>query len=675
MKLKSLFASFLGLATVLAGCSTDPIGGLDEVQVSNSYIQIADGGSSESIVLTASDAWSFATDIPAWLSVAPTSGLAGETTVTFSADPAEATRTVDLKISVAGKTQYITVTQAVAETEVLPSTVAEVNEGPNKTYMVKGTVDNIVNTEYGNWYLKDDTGSLYIYGTLDKNGATKNFASLGLEVGDIVTVKGPKVVYNGTIELSNVTVLEIVKSLIKVETEPVTVEKDGGNFDVKVTCKGEGVSVEIPEDAKSWLSIAAINSTATGATVTFNAAANNAGDRSTTVTFSTTSKGQSYTGVLSVAQLGAIIDATAADINAAEDGSTQYRLTGYVSSIASDTYGNLYIKDATGEVYVYGTLDADGNAKNFSSLGIKAGDIITVVGPKASYNGKSQMKNVSVESHKAVTDVTVSEFLSKGADKNIWYRIKGAVSGIKDTDVYGNFDIADETDKVYVYGLVAGWGGASKQFQSLGIKEGDTVTLVGVRAEYKGAAQVGSAFLIEKESGEVTPPEPPTVSGTPSVTLTFPDDNAENNKVNGYIDPFTSKIGANEFTISGFNNYEWNGWTYIRTSRKNTPCVGSIANATPLTDKIVSVVVTIGSRYLTSVVDSFIVKAYSDAALTAEVCSVATDKDAVSTNSDVTFAIPADKQAAGLYYVVELNCNGSNEKNGQVEVSKVTYNK
>ena len=46
----------------------------------------------------------------------------------------------------------------------------------------------------------------------------KNFLSLGIEVGDIVTVEGPKTTYNGTVELVNVTVINIEKSLIKVDS-------------------------------------------------------------------------------------------------------------------------------------------------------------------------------------------------------------------------------------------------------------------------------------------------------------------------------------------------------------------------------------------------------------------------------------------------------------------------
>ena len=64
---------------------------------------------------------------------------------------------------------------------VSTATCAEVIAGPDsKTYQVKGVCTSIANTTYGNWYLKDDTGEIYIYGTLDKNGKEKNFLSLGL---------------------------------------------------------------------------------------------------------------------------------------------------------------------------------------------------------------------------------------------------------------------------------------------------------------------------------------------------------------------------------------------------------------------------------------------------------------------------------------------------------------
>lgn len=200
------------------------------------------------------------------------------------------------------------------------------------------------------------------------------------------------------------------------------------------------------------------------------------------------------------------VKATAAEINAAEDGSTKYQLTGYVSSIKNTQYGNLYIKDATGEVYVYGI-------KDWANKTINAGDIITVVSSKTSYNGSPQLQNAELKERKAVVDMTVAEFLATEESKDVYYRLTGTASGIKDGDIYGNFDIVDQSGSVYVYGLLAGWGGEKKLFQNLGLKNGDTVTLVGYHTSYNGAKQVGGAFYVSHKAasgdsgeGEVNPP-------------------------------------------------------------------------------------------------------------------------------------------------------------------------
>ena len=96
---------------------------------------------------------------------------------------------------------------------VTTATCAEIIAGADGTnYRVTGKCVEITNTTYGNWYLEDATGKIYIYGTLDAEGKTKNFASLGIEVGDELTVEGPKKTWNETVELVDVKVIEIKKA-------------------------------------------------------------------------------------------------------------------------------------------------------------------------------------------------------------------------------------------------------------------------------------------------------------------------------------------------------------------------------------------------------------------------------------------------------------------------------
>lgn len=70
-------------------------------------------------------------------------------------------------------------------------------------YYLTGTVTNIVNTQYGNFTLVDSTGSVYVYGLLPYEGATKGqFASMGISAGDEITIAGVYHVFNGSIEVS-----------------------------------------------------------------------------------------------------------------------------------------------------------------------------------------------------------------------------------------------------------------------------------------------------------------------------------------------------------------------------------------------------------------------------------------------------------------------------------------
>ena len=514
MKLNRLFLTLAAIAATAVSCVKDELAQLDEVQVSQSYIALPTEGGSIDVTVTATDSWEI-TGIPEWLTVAPAAGPAGKTVVKFFAEAASATNESVLKLLCSGKTQLLTVLQMAEKIELPISTCAEVNaaeDGP--TFKIKGTITAIENTTYGNMYVTDETGSVYIYGTLYE-GAEKQFSKYGVEVGDIVVVEGPRGSYKGSPQLVNATILAIEKSLIKVESvDPETAELplEGGILTVTLTAKGDGVEVVIPEENKSWISVSGMNVSGTSAVVSFNIAENAGGDRSSELSFKTTKSGKEYTAVTSFSQKGAIIEATAAEINAAADGDTQYRITGYVSKVANTQYGNLYIRDHSGEVYVYGTND-------FANTGIEEGDIITVVGPKTSHNGP-QMKNVTLENRIDVKDIDLASFKALADDSETWYRISGTVAESTepntklDLETYGNLALTDGTNEVYVYGVVPGWGGASKLFGTLGVKLGDKLTIVCHKASFTKDEytlhQASKAFYVSHE----TPADPEAPLGT-----------------------------------------------------------------------------------------------------------------------------------------------------------------
>ena len=505
MKLK-YFISFFALVALLAGCSDDDaMTLLDEIQVSSSYVSIDVAGGSNTITLNAKEAWTFdEAELPEWLTVSPMNGGAGETKVTFTAPATLDGRTTVLHVKCADKTQTINVIQGLAV--VSPATCAEVNAGPeSKTYRVTGTVKSIVNTTYGNWYIEDETGEVYIYGTLDAKGNEKNFSSWGMEVGDIVTIEGPKSVYNGTVELVNVTVINIQKSLVKVEgydPEDATIPVEGGNVAVNLSCKtNNGISVEIPEEAKSWLGIVSI---AGGAepVVTFHANANAGGDRSATVVFKTTDdKGKEYTAQATIYQKGAIVAASVAEFLEAPVGDTQYRITGVITSVKNTTYGNVYVRDWSGETYVYG-IGAKGD---FEAAGLKAGDIVTLVGKRGEYNGTAQMTGAVLEDSKTVTPLTIDEFLDQEDNPNVYYMLTGTITEIANM-TYGNLYLEDETNKVYVYGCYPGWGATGDNrknwLETAGITVGDKLSVIGVKSTYNGTPQLANGIYFSHEKAQ-----------------------------------------------------------------------------------------------------------------------------------------------------------------------------
>ena len=579
MKLKNLFLALAAFAATAVSCVKAELAQLDEIQVSQSYIALPVEGGSCDVTVTATGSWEI-TDIPEWLTVAPASGVAGKTVVTFSAEATSATNESVLKLLCAGKTQLLTVLQMADKVELPITSCAEVNAAEDGiTFKIKGTITAIENTTYGNLYVTDETGSVYIYGTLYE-GATKQFSKYGVEVGDIVVVEGPRGNYKGSPQLVNATILEIEKSLIKVDSvDPETAELplEGGILTITLTAKGDGVDVVIPEENKSWISVSGMNVSGTSAVVSFNIAENAGGDRSSELSFKTTKSGKEYTAVTSFSQKGAIIEATAAEINAAADGDTQYRITGYVNKVANTKYGNLYIKDYSGEVFVYGTND-------FATSGIEEGDIITVVGPKTtSPSSAPQMKNVTLEKRIDVQDIDLAGFKALEDNKEAWYRISGTVAKSTedntkwDLETYGNFALTDGTTEVYVYGVVPGWGGTKGQFGTLGVKEGDKLTIVCHKASYTKndytLHQAGSAFYVSHE----TPADPEAPLGTYASNVKYTlganayDDGVAT--VNGTENVATIKLGSSKnigtatvtlpkgTTSVSFYAVAWNGKT------------------------------------------------------------------------------------------------------------------
>lgn len=278
MKLKYIFATLVATLALAVGCKKEADTYLNNVTLDKSFVAINPDGGSVSIEVTASQEWTLSVEIAQdstytdpkkgkvkevyykdqlevydWISVSPKSGTAGTTKVTFSAPDSEgASRSATLIMVVGDEKQLIYVSQA-SQSEIEPSTVQEVLDGPNDaTYKVTGVCKSISSTYYGNWYLQDDSTekTLYIYGTVTSAG-TYDWSSFGIEVGDKVTVQGPKTTYNGTVELVDAIVVKVEKALLSVNQEKV-ITKEAKDFTIEVTQKGEGLYYETNAD---WFTV------------------------------------------------------------------------------------------------------------------------------------------------------------------------------------------------------------------------------------------------------------------------------------------------------------------------------------------------------------------------------------------------------------------------------------
>lgn len=197
------------------------------------------------------------------------------------------------------------------------------------------------------------------------------------------------------------------------------------------------------------------------------------------------------------------------------DTETAYELTGVVKSVASTLYGNFYLEQDGSEIYIYGTLDKEGNTKNWESLGVVEGDSIVIQGTYTTYKDAPQIKNAQYVSHKsngfvpvdisntpetAYTPAQASQLALAGEGLATSVYVKGIISRIAEISTsYGNasyYISADgtETDELYVF---RGYSLEGEKFTSeTEIAVGDEVIIYGQLTTYNETPQVNTGSKI-----------------------------------------------------------------------------------------------------------------------------------------------------------------------------------
>ena len=387
MKLKYLFLSVLAASSLLFSCTPEElVSSLSEFKVEQSYIGFTAAGGSITTAVEATDSWSIdASSVPDWIKVSPTSGSAGPANITFMVGKNDtgSARKKEVKVNVGDKVQLLTVNQAAEEVGPQPVTpIAKVIETGEGTFRIKGTVTIIANTQYGNFYVEDETGSIYIYGVLNSKGqypkdAEGGWDSFGIEAGDKVTLEGPYKLYGTTPELVDAAIISIEKSLIAVEPGSVELEPEAGTFQLKVAAKVNGVT---PVVDATWLRFQDIAIAQDSLVYTFGYDANTrTATRTTTITF----KAPGAMKSVSVSQLGVPpTGATITEIVAMDDNSVIETLE--CTTVAKTTKG-IVVSDGTTALYVYG-----GQVE-----GVNVGDNLKLWATKTTYNGVPELTTIT----------------------------------------------------------------------------------------------------------------------------------------------------------------------------------------------------------------------------------------------------------------------------------------
>ena len=534
----SFIICHLSLSVALTSCSNDydPTY-LEEVRVSQSYIGFAAEGSTATIEVDATADWTI-TNVPEWVTVSPMSGSAGKTDVTFTTAQATATNEATVILECGGAKQRINLIQMTKKAEAQLATCAQIaagNEGA--TYRVRGVCATNPDNQYGNWNIQDETGQIYIYGTLDKKGGKGTYPisganGWGFGVGDIVTVEGPMKNYNGTIELVDVTVISIEKSLIKVESLSTTdaLPAEGGDITAIISCKGNGIGVIIADDAKSWLSISGL----TPGSVTFTAAPNDGDFRKANVTFTTIDdKGNEYTAQTTISQQ-AKPNAAGSEANpftvaeaiakCQEVGGTAtdqlFYAKGRISSIkeVSTSYGNATFNisdDGQDENFVTCFRAKNvGNEAFTAEDQISVGDEVLICGKLVNYTDKNGVTTpqfaqgcyiVSIKKGNAAGSLTnpftpaeANAFclaLGEGNSTTDDYYVKGKIIEITDKNQFGtqygnctfylSADGTDSGEKLYVFRTLYLGNKKYSDDSWLKPKAGDEVIICGKFTLYK----------------------------------------------------------------------------------------------------------------------------------------------------------------------------------------------
>ena len=437
MKLRNLFLGVCSAVAVFAACEqAEQNLGNPEISISVSEMTFDVDGGDQALTVTSTRDWKVENDAD-WVVVSPSSGEASADpqTVTVSVLPNNGLdRSADLVFTIGLKKKYLTVTQAgpggSAEALIVYSNNFDVTKAVQGTsgwpyldanYDVwdnkKGTGSETVEYEFGGKMSVRTSGKASNdgsgYSHYAGSGTNKVFFGAATSI-----LKINKITLNGTqtdfaLSFGGQKYLQGADSNFSWNEFKVYVSND--------MQKWVELAMAFPADADidgDW-NLASCNFTVPAGTTQLglafvatassaysiddvllqNGVAGQVVDFSTGTAISGTTGGNTGSGDSGSDNTGTtteqpttLVKATVAEFLAAAENDTWYELTGEIISIEKQDYGNFTIKDATGEIYIYGMTNGwvGSNNKSFSQIGLKVTDVVTLGTKRGSYNGTPQ---------------------------------------------------------------------------------------------------------------------------------------------------------------------------------------------------------------------------------------------------------------------------------------------
>lgn len=208
MKIRSFAFAILSVVLLFSGCGEKKSESTAQtLDVSNASLSFAVDGGNNYVTVRSSSLWKTSTDA-GWLSVAPAGGNGGSESVQVYITVSEnlgPERYATVTFSSGSLTKTLAVVQEGVKDDGVPRlTIAEFRskkDSSTEWYRVSGEVVSIANSEYGDFYMMDDTGYLYVYGLApERSGDNKAFTTLGIKPGDNITIIAHHKTYNNVIE-------------------------------------------------------------------------------------------------------------------------------------------------------------------------------------------------------------------------------------------------------------------------------------------------------------------------------------------------------------------------------------------------------------------------------------------------------------------------------------------